>query len=199
MPSLLPSLPSRALALLPARGPARSARRVSCTRLAATAAAATAILAACADAPTGPLAPGVAHTARASASVERPWRGRCDVTSEFTGAATLRTTGTCQLAHLGRTTVVSEETFTPTGPLTSTLTSTTTYTAANGDRLETTLSASSVIDLDGTATITGTSTVVGGTGRFVGASGTAGYAGTARYTGAPTAQGSFTLDGHLAY
>jgi hypothetical protein len=138
----------------------------------------------------------------AGAAVARPWKGRCDVETvitEFgsTGPTKFHQTGTCQLAHLGRTTVVTDETVVPG---TGTIAVTSTFTAANGDELYTTGSVVATRGPDGTITVTGTYTAVGGTGRFAGASGTAVFAETARIDPARgLTVGAYTLDGRLAY
>ena len=160
----------------------------------ALAAAATTVLAACADAP-GALSPSrTPQPARGGRTVvERPWTGRCEVAATATGPTQL-ITGSCQLAHLGRVTVVTEETFTSaTGAV-----NTSTYTAANGDLLYTTGTVDATFGPDG-VTLRGTWTAVGGTGRFAAASGTATYVGAARFTGPTTAVGAYTLEGRLAY
>ena len=167
-----------------------------------------ATLAGCADAPTGPTAASRLAELRASraagAAVERPWKGRCDVETvitEFgsTGPTRFHQTGTCQLAHLGRTTVVTDETVVP-GMIPRTLAVTSTFTAANGDRLYTTgFVRGSAIGPDGSLTVAGTYTAAGGTGRFAGASGTAVFAETARINPPAPSVGTYTLDGRLAY
>ena len=86
-----------------------------------------------------------------------------------------------------------------TGSVGGSFTGTSTYIAANGDRLYATVSGTSGGLQDGTLTSSGTVTVTGGTGRFAGASGTADYFDTAHITGPTTAAGVYTLDGELAY
>jgi hypothetical protein len=157
----------------------------------------------CADTPTAALRPGDFQVARAASSaVERPWTGRCEVEHAITGfdlltgqPTTFLVTGTCQLAHLGRTTVVTVET----GSVGGSFTGKSTYTAANGDALYATVSGVSAGRPDGSLTNSGTVTVGGGTGRFAGASGTAAYFDIAHITGPTTAAGVYTLDGTLAY
>jgi hypothetical protein len=158
----------------------------------------------CADTPTATLRPAHFHGARAALStVERPWTGGCEVEHAITGfdvatgqPTTFLVTGTCELAHLGRTTVVTVET----GSVGGSFIGTSTYTAANGDQLSATVSGiSGGLQQDGSLTSSGTVTVTGGTGRFAGASGTADYFDTAHITGPTTAAGVYTLDGGLAY
>ena len=161
------------------------------------------VLAGCADAPTATFRPAEFQAARAAGAViERPWKGRCEVEHAITGfdvvtgqPTTFLVTGTCQLAHLGRTTVVTEEA----GSVGGSFTGTSTYTAANGDRLYATVIGVSAGRPDGSLTNTGTVTVVGGTGRFAGASGTAAYFDVVHVTGPTTAAGVYTLAGGLAY
>jgi len=163
----------------------------------------TIVLAACAgDAPTGIVSPQDAARLTASAgsaaaaTAERPWVGQCDVEASITGPTTILITGTCQLAHLGRATVVTQETV---DWAQGTFTNTSTYTAANGDLLYTTGSGVLVFGAAGTGTATGTWTAVGGTGRFAGASGAAAYAESVQITGPSTAVGTYTLEGRLVY
>jgi hypothetical protein len=154
------------------------------------------------DASTAPVAPRdarllAAHAGAAEgATVVRPWKGRCDVEADITGPTTIVINGTCELAHLGRATVVTEETM---DWALGTFTNTSTYTAANGDRLYTSGSGAATFGSNGTGTLVGTWTAVGGTGRFAGASGSAAYAESARITGPTTAEGTYTLDGQLDY
>jgi hypothetical protein len=161
------------------------------------------VLAACAgDAPTAVVAPPDAARlaapagGAASAAAERPWRGQCDVEATITGPTTIVITGTCELAHLGRTTVVTQETVDWT---LGTFTNTSTYTAANGDLLYTSGSGVLTFGAAGTGTATGPWTAVGGTGRFAGATGAAAYAESVQITGPATAVGTYTLEGQLSY
>lgn len=148
------------------------------------------------DASTSSLAPSNATLQAAGAAVQRPWEGRCAVDATITGPTTFVITGTCQLAHLGRTTVVTEETM---DWALGTFANTSTYTAANGDRLYTTGSGVATFGANGAGTLTGTWTAVGGTGRLAGASGTADYAESVQVTGPATAVGAYTLAGALVY
>jgi hypothetical protein len=151
------------------------------------------------DAPTALVAsPGATLSTgnAAGAVVQRPWEGRCDVEAQITGPTTVVVTGTCEIAHLGRTTVVTQELV---DWQALTFTNASTYTAANGDRLYVTGSGGSTFGPDGTGTASGTWTAVGGTGRFAGANGTAAYAESIQITGPSTAVGTYTLDGQLVY
>lgn len=131
-----------------------------------------------------------------SASVERPWKGNCHLDAQFIGPTTLSITGTCQLAHLGRTSVsiIQQVVF---GPIIA-YTNAATYTAANGDKLYTTNVGTATPTLSG-LTLLGTETAVGGTGRFANASGTAALTGAVTFTGPTTTTGGYSLDGRLSY
>jgi len=155
-----------------------------------------------ADAPSAVVAPtGAARLSApageaAAATAERPWTGQCDVEATITGPTTILITGSCQLAHLGRTSVVTQETV---DWAQGTFTNTSTYTAANGDLLYTVGSGVLTIGAAGTGTAAGPWTAVGGTGRFAGATGAAAYAESVQITGPTTAAGTYTLEGRLSY
>jgi len=129
--------------------------------------------------------------------IERPWTGECKVEATFTGATTLHIAGTCQLAHLGRVSVVAEQTIEP-GATGIIYRNTATYTAPNGDELRTTNVGVATPNADG-LTLGGTETAVGGTGRFADASGSAALAGSVRFTSASTTIGGYSLDGRLSF
>ncbi len=151
------------------------------------------------DAPDNSLQP---RSLSASASVDRPWKGKCDVDAVFTSATTLLITGTCQLAHLGRSSVVLIQTIGAPDPTTGVIafTNTGTYTAANGDQLFTTTVGVAIPNASGTGLIlSGVETAVGGTGRFEGASGTATLTGEVFFTGPSSTTGSYSLSGRLEY
>ena len=135
----------------------------------------------------------------ASTSAERPWKAKCDVEAVFTSATTLVITGTCQFAHLGRTTVLEYQTIeAPEANGIIAFTNTATYTAANGDELRTSTIGAAAPTVGGVS-LSGINTAVGGTGRFANASGTAALAGTVRFTGPTSAVATYRLDGHLSY
>lgn len=142
----------------------------------------------------GSLAP---NDISSSTSVSRPWKGTCDVDAVFTSQTTLLITGTCQLAHLGRATVIAYQTIDP-GPSGIGYTNTATYTAANGDELRTTNIGVATPTASGLS-LSGTETAVGGTGRFLSASGTASLEGAVRFTGPSSTTGSYELSGRLEY
>ena len=139
----------------------------------------------------------VGATVSQSISVERPWSGSCDVAAQFIGETTLRITGSCLLAHVGRTDIVAYQTIVP-GPSGIAYTNTAIYTAPNGDELHTTNAGVATPTADG-LTLSGIETAVGGTGRFANASGTAALNGAVRFTSASTTVGSYTLDGRLTF
>jgi len=130
-------------------------------------------------------------------SVERPWRGECDVAAQFISEFTLRISGSCQLAHIGRASVVEYQTITP-GPSGIAYTNTAVYTSADGDELNTTNIGVAIPNADGLS-LSGTETAVGGTGRFANATGSATLLGAVRFTGPSTTVGSYTLEGRLTY
>lgn len=139
---------------------------------------------------------GTDNTAQ-SINVERPWSGSCDVAAEFIGETTLRITGECQLAHIGRASVLAYQTIVP-GPSGIAYTNTAVYTAPNGDELHTTNVGVATPTADALL-LDGIETAVGGTGRFENASGSATLAGSVRFTSASTTLGSYTLDGRLSF
>jgi hypothetical protein len=156
------------------------------------------------DGPTSLVATSTPTTSSAkSGPVTRPAGGRC--TTDITVVATrpgyvlsLDMTGLCQLAHLGRTTMVIEQDFAADGSIVNS----TTHTAANGDLLLSTwYSAPGESTTDGiNAVFAGTETYVGGTGRFADVSGSSRVQGTAVLnlaTGAFT--GEYTTHGTIAY
>jgi hypothetical protein len=147
-----------------------------------------------------PVAPEGASLARAAQSlVATPWRGECETRFVPTGPTTLLITGTCHLAHLGRATLVAEQTLVP-GPNGLQYTNTATYTAANGDLLRTTNTGSALPTADGTGVVlAGVETAVGGTGRFTRAEGSATLTGTAYLAGPAAGTGTFTVEGMLRY
>lgn len=155
-------------------------------------------LAACSgDAGTGPLAAPSLSTFAQEPAVERPWRGKCDVAAAFISETTLRFTGPCQLAHIGRATVVAYQTIDP-GPSGIAYTNTATYTAANGEELRTTGAGIATPTSEGLE-LSGIETATGGTGRFENASGTAALSGAVRFTSQTTTVGAYTLEGRLIY
>jgi len=156
------------------------------------------------DGPTALVAPStLGASSAASGPVSRPAGGSC--TTEITGAPTrlgyalsLHITGVCQLAHLGRTTLVIQQDFAFDGSIVNS----TTHTAANGDLLLSDwYSAPGENTFDGiNAVFAGTESYVGGTGRFAHASGSSRVQGTAVVdvaTGAFT--GAYTTRGTIAY
>jgi hypothetical protein len=160
----------------------------------------TRVLAGCSlEAPTADslYAPALARVAASPTS--RPLSGRCETSFDplpFPPPPVLRQvdTGTCQLAHLGRTTMHSvQDIDLATGTQTSV---SLTFTAANGDVLRARNVGTSVPSGPGVR-FQGTTTFFGGTGRFANATGEAHIVGTANFR-ATTAE--FTIvDGWIAY
>lgn len=145
-------------------------------------------------------APTPSSTLSRSASiqpVERPWVGECDVDAEFITEFTLRIVGSCQLAHIGRATLLAYQVITP-GPSGIAYTNTAVYTSPDGDELHTTNVGLAIPNSTGLS-LTGTETAVGGTGRFANATGTAQLTGAVRFTSSSTTQGSYRLDGRLSF
>lgn len=130
-------------------------------------------------------------------SVERPWRGECDVVAQFITEVTLRIDGSCQLAHIGRASVIAYQTITA-GPSGIAYTNTAVYTSSTGDELHTTNVGVATPNADG-LWLSGTETAVGGTGRFANANGSAILTGAVRFTGPTTTIGSYALEGRLTY
>jgi len=110
------------------------------------------------------------HTA---AQGQVPFKGRLqgdDVDSGFTATTVdVTTTGTGNSTHLGRFSFVQKVTVTFAS---GTATGSAHFTAANGDRIDTTIAASGKPIANGELSITDVHTITGGTGRFAGAQGT---------------------------
>ena len=132
-----------------------------------------------------------------SLSSERPWSGSCDVAAEFTSETTLRITGECQIAHIGRASVLAFQTIVP-GASGIEYTNTTVYTAPNGDELHTNNVGVATPGAQGLS-LDGIETAAGGTGRFENASGSATLSGSIHFTSATTTIGSYELAGRLTF
>ena len=127
----------------------------------------------------------------------RPWKSACEGTAIFTGPTTLRITGICIIAHLGRSTLEATESVVPGPNGTSVLNAVNAYTAANGDILYTTSTGVSTLTPDFSGvTFTGVETAVGGTGRFKNATGSATRIGSTRCS---DFRGSYQNVGELTY
>ncbi len=133
----------------------------------------------------------------ASAVVERPWKADCTVDARFTSGTTLTIEGTCQMAHLGRTTVLMYQTVSE-APGGFAYTNTTTYTAANGDELRTTGVGMATFTPTGLS-LAGTETAAGGSGRFANASGSATQTGAVQFVDPSTTTGNYSAAGRLTY
>ena len=142
-----------------------------------------------------PVAPQktIATLAPATANlVTRPWEGSCAGTGIIrSDGITLDITGTCQLSHLGRTTMVGVET------LGAVLNAVHTFTTANGDLLHTTTTGYAVLKPDFSGVnFFNTETITGGTGRFANASGVATRNGSSNFS---DGSGTWEIVGTITY
>ena len=134
-----------------------------------------------------------------NALTAQPLAGRCDTefapfTFPLPPVVVHVVTGTCQLTHLGRSTLYLRQVINfASGEITS---QELTFTAANGDVLWAVEEGSSPPPSGPEATFSGTFTFVGGTGRFAHATGTATFTGGANLV---TNTGFFTMDGTILY
>lgn len=161
------------------------------------------------DAPTAPAAasaPSLAgsattgQTAGASDNpvAQTPIKGSCEVQTveaQVTEPPVIRmvTTGACRYSHLGRTQIDAVQYI---NPVLGTSETEVTYTAANGDQVFATNSATFTPTGPTTVSTVGVTTITGGTGRFENATGRLNATGTAdRATGLAV----FSYDGWIAY
>lgn len=130
--------------------------------------------------------------------MERPFSGDCILEGQFIGPVTQVVTGTCQLTHLGRSTVTFIETV---NFATGTFESHPVFVAANGDELHLHLTGVAtpafVNGIPVGLTLLGAADTEGGTGRFAGATGTIAQSGVVRF-GAPNTA-TYHLEGRLTY
>ena len=149
-----------------------------------------------ADGPTGP--PLFADKA-ANAVAAPPAGGRCVTAFNVVGgdatSFTLAITAVCNLKHLGRTTLVASETV---SLIDGALVNSSTYTAANGDKLTSTFAGQVTSPPGPDVVFIGTETYTGGTGRFHGASGSSAIDGTATLSGT-SGTGQYTTNGVIKY
>jgi hypothetical protein len=138
---------------------------------------------------------------------ERPFGGSCNavvtpLTNPGVFPEVLKVDLDCLLQHLGRTTAQATTTVVPAGPrvgstLPISLTSETTYEAANGDRLYQKFAGTGQLDVDTLEVeFWGMETFEGGSGRFVNAVGFANTTGSASFV---TNTGFLITRGRLAY
>lgn len=130
----------------------------------------------------------------------RPTGGICGTAFTFVpptpgqpaNVAVIRIALECRLAHLGRSTGEIVETIvTSEDGLTSRLTGTIVYVAANGDELHASFTGAGANDfVAGVVSFIGTEVYTGGTGRFAGASGASELTGTAALA---TLTGTYSL------
>jgi len=147
--------------------------------------------------PAANVSPLEARTTDAMGS--RPAGGRCATTITVVGGSetsiALAISGTCNLGHLGRTTMVAAQTV---SLVDGGIVNSTTYTAASGDKLLSSFAGQVVSPPGPDVTFTGTETYHGGTGRFEGASGSSALEGTATL-GGPAGTGEYTTKGAIKY
>jgi hypothetical protein len=175
--------------------------------------AALAVLVACADTSNLPTdqVTGPSLSQNAKSEIARPLKGSCDrdvtvISIGPDGSLELSINYTCHLSHLGLSHNSVIETITPTGPPVNGLLpgiahNTGAYVAANGDRINSSFTATGVLDLAHFSSVfEGTETFSGGTGRFANASGSAHVEGTGT-TDPTTGKGTshITLDGTITY
>jgi hypothetical protein len=159
------------------------------------------LLLACDDA-TAPEAAASAH-ARPEVTVDarRPAGGECITTfvpSDFTyPLLTVRIDGVCHLRHLGRATMQATQIINVTDGLFS---NTTTYVAADGDKLRTTFAGVPTSALGSPdVTFRGEEHFVGGTGRFSEASGRTVAEGSATVEPDQSGGGAYRMKGWITY
>ena len=133
---------------------------------------------------------------RTQHSIERPWKGLCDVAGPTAIGTPTTLTGSCDFGAIGRLPLTAVHTVTRTGADFS-FVSTVTYTGTNSDQLMTANSGTATV-VNSVATIVGTETAVGGTGQFKGVTGTAVLTGSVRFTGA-SGVGKWLIDGRLKF
>jgi hypothetical protein len=148
---------------------------------------------------------------RENSELARPLKGQCD--TEVTvlsigpdGRLDLSIEYTCHLSHLGLTHNTVIQSVVPSGPpvnglLPGIINNTGAYVAANGDRVNSSFTGTSSLDLsDFSARFKGTEHFAGGTGRFADASGTAHIEGAATINPVTsTGTAHFTIGGTITY
>jgi hypothetical protein len=151
------------------------------------------------------LALALPAAASSAASASRPMSGSCAaapvVVPSPNPSALFRVqiTGSCRLTHLGLTELVAvEDVFV--GPAGLLLAGASSYTAADGSRIDTTFTGPAQQTGPTTVLFSGTETYVGGSGRFVGVTGSHQFEGGA-ITAPPGEPGVgwFTVDGSITY
>ena len=134
-----------------------------------------------------------------TAPVERLAGGHCVTTVTVVGSdstsLTLGISGVCDLEQLGHTTMVATQTV---STLNGAIINSTTYTAANGDKLTSAFAGQATSPPGPDVVFTGTETYKSGTGRFQVVSGSSALDGTATLSGA-TGTGQYTTKGTIKY
>jgi len=170
------------------------------TLLAPLALAAFVTVGGCSADRSAPLAPTTASATRAASALAwRPIQGECALktlsTVPYPAPPVFRQTaeGTCDLAHLGTSTVHFVQVVNFALGTQSSLTLV--YTAANGDELHAASTGTSAPTATG-VNFSSTITFAGGTGRFANATGSAHADGSANLAAGTS---GYTLDGSIAY
>jgi hypothetical protein len=143
--------------------------------------------------------PSQLQTATQAVDVSRPFSGDCELGNGvlvFTSPTTalLTADGTCQLTHLGSSTISIREML---DFVASSYSNEATITAANGDVLRLTISGLATPSITG-VTLAGTAVINGGTGRFEDATGTAAHTGVVVQTVSPLVA-TYHLSGRVTY
>ena len=129
----------------------------------------------------------------------RPMRGSCSTTFTVTPEFQILITGTCHLTHLGEAQYDAVQTVVPNGDGTLTITVDGYYTAANGDRLHSTIAGTGDTSGGASVSYTTSETFDGGTGRFADATGVVSDSGVATFTGPTSGTSVFTMSGTIRY
>jgi hypothetical protein len=131
----------------------------------------------------------------------RPMEGYCK--TEFAFSPTIPglvdLVGTCNLRHLGLTSVVATEIVIPQPDGTLSITTSGKYTAANGDELFSSFVGVGTFASPFEVNFSGTETFIGGTGRFASASGSVANNGGAQFTSPAAGVGWFNFEGRISY
>jgi hypothetical protein len=138
----------------------------------------------------------LAVTGGAGAKAQRPMEGSCATTFSGPPTGPFTISGSCWFTHLGPATYEAIQTVVPNADGTVHITVTGTYTAANGDTLNSSVVGTGSFTGPGTVHYETTETYSGGSGRFVDATGEVNDVGDANLA---TATSSFTSSGWIAY
>jgi hypothetical protein len=125
--------------------------------------------------------------------------GNCATAFAVQPTGAIAIAGTCHLAHLGKSAYQAIQTIVPNPDGSVQITVTGFYTAANGDRLYSSISGTGRFTGGSSVMYTTTETYSGGTGRFAHATGVVTDVGVASFTGPTTGTSSYTTTGWIAY